>query len=145
VFAAAFVLFHSEVAGQCHTEHYPVVYDGLGGVNTGWTAALLEDHDHDSLYLGGYADAQPMLGKFETNNLRYTWLYGLQMEDDSAVQVKNLATSTENSILAALVEIDVDHGFSMYFLEKATGVPVVPAQKISNPTNPTLRFKAQHE
>jgi hypothetical protein len=53
------------------------VYDALGVVDTSWNAAVLEDHDLDSLYLGGYAGAQPMLGKFETNNLRFAWLYSL--------------------------------------------------------------------
>jgi hypothetical protein len=61
--------------------------------------------------------------------MRFNWIEGHQIIDSSARSVWKLADTTQNDLIAALVETNDSKEALVYFLQKETGASAVPAFK----------------
>jgi hypothetical protein len=73
------------VNNTCRKEYFPQVLDNINGVESRWNVGLVDDVNTDTLYLAGFIGDAPFVANYETNNMRYAWLHGLQTIEGTAV------------------------------------------------------------
>jgi hypothetical protein len=73
-----------------------------------WTSVIYDEADENVLYLGGRTEYGPLLAKFSVQKMIYSWIFGLQIEDESAKTIWNLAETSQNDILVGLAEVSSD-------------------------------------
>jgi hypothetical protein len=126
-----FARLRASYISDCRTEHYPQAFDGLDGKPSNWHFVITDASDSDVIYLGGEMGGagaeQPAIAKYDTAKLRFDWFEILQVPNGSASKVWNLADTTENDLLAALVETDDSEESLLYVLQKESGAPALPA------------------
>lgn len=62
--------------------------------------------------------------------MRYSWLHGLQTEDEDAVTIWNIAQTEYNNVLVALAQTVKDNEMLLFFVDKDSGAEVIKPFKI---------------
>jgi hypothetical protein len=127
--------FGWQLVNKCRTEYFPVAINSLNFEDNLWNTFVLDEQTSDTLYLAGYIGIQPLLAKYEVGNMRFAWMHGFQTESDEMTEVKNLAITEENNMLAALAQTSKDFETMVLILDRDSGAPVVPSYKLTAPTD----------
>jgi hypothetical protein len=119
-------------------------FDGLNNEDTAWHAIITDEADPEIVYLGGESGnsptTEPLLGKFEANNMRFAWVHTLQtMPDLTARAVWNLAQTSANEYIAALVATTSNLESLLYILDKNSGAPVLRGYKFYYQNAPQIK------
>jgi hypothetical protein len=81
---------------------------------------------------------QPLIALYDTVNMKYVYMFKLQIPDGTARQAWNIAVSPDNSLVAILIEIADPKESLLIVLHKASGAPALDGFKFGYPGSSTM-------
>ena len=71
----------------------------------------------------------------------YSWIFGLQIEDESAKTIWNLAETSQNDILVGLAEVSSEYKMVLFFVDKNSGAELLKPYQIEHMPGPIMTIK----